>query len=67
MNKTKQKYSQTENKAMVTRGERSEREGQDRGRGSRGQTVRYKINKIQRYNVQYRVYNQYFTVIKNEA
>ena len=36
MNKTKQKYSQTEKKAVVTRGERSEGEGQDRGRGSRG-------------------------------
>ena len=40
-------------------------EGQDRGRGLRVQTTMYKINKLQGYVVQHKVYSQYFIILIN--
>ena len=37
-------------------------ERQDRGKGLRGTSTVYKINKIQRCNVQHRNYSQYFII-----
>ena len=65
MNKTKQKYSQTENKVVVTEGRGVRGRGKTEEVGQEVQTIRYKINKTQRYNVQYREYNQQFIIILN--
>ena len=47
MNKTKQKYSQTENKVVVTEGRGVRGRGKTEEVGQEVQTIRYKINKTQ--------------------
>ena len=48
---------------MVTSGKREEGEEQDRGRGLRGRTTKYIINKLQGYSVQHREYSHQFMTV----
>ena len=59
----KRQIHRYENKLVVTRGKREEGEEQDRGRGLRGRTTKYIINKLQGYSVQHREYSQQFITV----
>ena len=48
---------------MVTSGKREVGEEQDRGRGLRGRTAKYIINKLQGYIAQHREYSQQFITV----
>ena len=65
MNITKQKQTDRECKPVVTSGEREGGEGQNRGRGLRGTTTMYKINKLQGHIVQHGECSQYFIITLN--
>ena len=62
MNITKHRFTNIENKLVVTRGEREGGWGKIGVGDQEIQTTMYKINKLQGYIVHHREYSQYFII-----
>ena len=62
---TQKQDTDTENKSVLTSGERGGESSKIRKGDYEVQITRYKINKIQGYNVQHREYTQYFIITLN--